>query len=385
MALTDKILSSRNFLQFGGQGSPYLKEMTDLYNKNPELKKFFETAFTALEQEMARERVKNSMALPQGLQIREWVTNTEKAPDESYLSAASVSIPLIGVAQLANFFLFVEKGKISGDALMKITAGVTGHSQGLIPAVFVGLGYDGQDLYDHAGQYIKYLLYLGICSQEAYGPLELDTRAKQKLQEMGEKDITPMVANVGPTAAELQAMIDQLNPDLSDNDKLYLSLSNTPNSCVISARPISLLKFREKFKDEYDSKKWKFVPIKTTAAFHSPLMNASEELMVKEIDRMNFSYQGSQLKVPVYSIHDGRNLQQDSELAMVMFREMVLQVLHWDKATKTLREDTSIENVIDFGPSKVSSRLTGGHLTNMDKAPDILCLSNPKDLNAIFA
>ena len=36
------------FLQFGGQGSPYLKEVSKLYKEEPLLKEFFEVAFATL-------------------------------------------------------------------------------------------------------------------------------------------------------------------------------------------------------------------------------------------------------------------------------------------------------------------------------------------------
>ncbi|HNC01707.1 MAG TPA: ACP S-malonyltransferase, partial [Leptospiraceae bacterium] len=38
------------FLQFGGQGSPYLKEVSKLYKEEPLLKDFFEVAFKTLNQ-----------------------------------------------------------------------------------------------------------------------------------------------------------------------------------------------------------------------------------------------------------------------------------------------------------------------------------------------
>lgn len=383
MALADWLHNERIFLQFGGQGSPYLKEMSDLFHKQEKLHNYFETIFQALEEEMARERVQNSPALPQGLDIRSWVADNHKAPEESYLSAASVSIPLIGLTQLANYFLLIENG-ISGKQILHNCAGVTGHSQGLIPAVLVGLGFEGEDLYHHAAQYIKYLLYLGISSQEAYGDLDIGDEARAKVAELGDKDITPMVAVIGPNADHLQEMIDEVNPSLPENQKIYLSLRNTAESNVISSMPMSLLRFREIHKAMMDENKWKFIPIKTTAAFHSPMMDGSEEIMQKEIDRMSFSYKGAQLQAPVYSIHDGRNLQNDDELALVMFREMVMQVLHWDKAVHTLREDTQIRYVVDFGPSKVSARLTGGHLSDLENPPQVYSLSNPKDLKNIF-
>jgi malonyl CoA-acyl carrier protein transacylase len=100
--------------------------------------------------------------------------------------------------------------------------------------------------------------------------------------------------------------------------------------------------------------------------------------------KVHFPYTVADLKLPLYSIYDGRQIGQNENLAEVLFKEIVIKALHWDKAVGALFTNSSIATVIDCGPSAVTSKLTGGQLTSKNLTTQVLCLSNNKDLKVIF-
>ena len=87
------------FLQFGGQGAPYLKEITKLYKEESLLKEYFETIFSTISHlESIFQKSDSRYAL--GYDIKAWMESPESAPPEDYLIRGSVSVPMIFLTQL---------------------------------------------------------------------------------------------------------------------------------------------------------------------------------------------------------------------------------------------------------------------------------------------
>ena len=72
----------------------------------------------------------------------------------------------------------------------------------------------------------------------------------------------------------------------------------------------------------------------------------------EQLPKIHFSYQGSDLKVPVYSFSDGRNMQNDTSLGETLCVELMTNVLNWERAITTLIEPNDIDAVIDLGPKQ---------------------------------
>ena len=382
MTLANQFNDSKIFIQFGGQGSNYFQEIYNLYKTKPELNRFFSTIFKTLDEELERDFIKESGSLPGGLDINEWLISGNP-PEDRYLQSGPVSLPLIGATQLANLFLLFDHG-FSVRNIKENIHGITGHSQGLLSAVFTALASDEEDLYLNLSKFIKYLLYIGVCSQKCYGSFEIDEITEKKRLDMGEKDISPMVAFIGPSSQLLNEMVNEFNKSLNQEDAIYISLYNTNNSSVLSARPYSLLKLKEEYLEKINANNWKFIVLKTSAPFHSPYMENSLDDMKDQIQRIGFSFKGEDLLVPVFSIFDGRNLQHDGELAINLYKEMVIQTQYWKCAINSMLNDTSVSYILDLGPGKVSARLTGEYLKGSSIAPEIICMSIPNDLKKII-
>ncbi|MCB1190416.1 MAG: ACP S-malonyltransferase [Leptospiraceae bacterium] len=381
-----KTNNKKLFLQFGGQGSPYLKELTKIYKDEPELKEFFDKTFETLNKLEKNNGGKSNRFISEGLDLKSWMENENSVPSEDYQMRGCISIPLIFIVQMANYLSFVQKG-YSVSELLAQTAGLTGHSQGVISATIASMGKEGQDFYEVYSNFIDYMFYIGLRAQEEYPNFDVSEDVVKQVTDLGDKNPAPMVACIGYATEELEAKVQEINKEnnLTGKHTIYASLYNASNSIVLSAEPSSLVLFRKKFKAEMDAKKGKFVFLKTTVPFHSPLVASSWTKFEQDLkERINFKYTGSDLKRPVYSIHDGKNLQQVENLGKELFDEMVIQTLHWDKALTELFRNSEIDTVIDFGPSVVSSKLTGGQLSDKKLEKRVVCVSNPKDLKHIY-
>lgn len=373
------------FLQFGGQGSPYLKEVSKLYKEEPLLKEFFEVAFATLNK-IESDVGKSDILIAEGLDLKSWIENPDSAPSDDYQIRGSVSVAMIFITQAANYHLMTLKG-FPVDELTAATAGVTGHSQGIIAAALASVAKDGKDFYKTFADFLSFTFYLGYRAQEKYSIFEVEKAVLEGNAEIGDKNPAPMVAVIGYSKEELESRVSAANNDLSltEQDKLNISLYNTPDSMIISAKPSSLLAFRKKYKAEMDERKAKFVYLRTTAPFHCPFMEGTwEKFEVDLKTKIHFPYTVADLKLPLYSIYDGRAIGASENLAEVLFKEIVIKALHWDKAVGALFTDSSIATVIDCGPSAVTSKLTGGQLTAKSLTTQVLCLSNNKDLKVIF-
>lgn len=374
------------FLQFGGQGSPYLKELAKLYKEESNLKDFFNITFETLNKLEKDNGGKSNRFINEGLDLKAWLENEDSAPPEDYQMRGCISIPLIFIVQMANYLAFTQKG-YSVSELFAQTAGLTGHSQGVTAATIAALGKEGKDFLSAYSNFVDYMFYIGLRAQEEYPNFDVPEEVVKQVTEIGDKSPAPMVACIGYTAEELESRVQEVNKEfsLSGKSTLYASLFNASNSIVISGDPASLVLFRKKYKEEMDSKKGKFVYLKTTVPFHCPLIADSWNKFEQDLkERIDFKYSGSDLKLPVYSIHDGKNLQKVDNLAQELFNEMVIETLHWDKALTELFNNSEIDTVIDFGPSVVSAKLTGGQLTTREIKKRVCCVSNPKDLKHIY-
>lgn len=375
-----KASGGKLFLQFGGQGSPFLKEISKLYDSEPSLKEFFDVSFKAIAEEVPK---LDKKIIYSGYDFESWVKNPDSAPDENYLCSAPVSIVGIFLAQMGNYVAFTNKG-FPVSELISNSIGATGHSQGVISSALIALGKEGSDFYSAFSKFLKFVLYIGYRAQELVGTYNPSETLLKANEEVGDKQPAPMVAVIGYSQKELEDRVKQTNNSLglSGSKAIYVSLYNTPDSNIVSGSPESLLEFRKQFKSEMDEKKVKFVYLRTTAPFHSPHMEDTNKTIPSDMEKIGFNFKGSDLKIPVYSIFDGRNMQSDSELGIPLFREMLIKTLYWDKAVKPFVTATNVTG-IDFGPSVVSQKLTQANMGTSENK--IYAVSSPKDIKVLLA
>jgi malonyl CoA-acyl carrier protein transacylase len=379
-----KNTGKKAFLQFGGQGSPYLKEVSKLY-EDASLKKFFEVCFDGLNT-FQKNLESLEPLFSKGMDLKSWIEKPDSAPDESYLSRGSVSIAMIFIAQSANYHKFTLSG-YSPSEFFPYVAGTSGHSQGIHGAFLASLGKEGDEYYKTLYDFMQYTCYMGFRAQETYTRFDLEPSVIQECEAVGDKSPSPMVACIGYTKEQLTSRVNFFNDENSpsNKDKIYISLYNTPTSMIISGQPERLIAFRKKNKPEMDELKCKYVYLRTTAPFHCPHTKSSTERFNGDLkQKFSFPYTTKDIKIPLYSFCDGRNIQKDTaNVAEVMFREIVVENLHWNLAVSAFTNGDNVSTAIDFGPSKTVASLTQGNLPEGSNKT-VLCLSNPKDLKNLF-
>lgn len=372
------------YIQFGGQGAPWFKELKSHYDSSPEVKRIIDIGLSALEEEKAN--VAGTIGLPKGIDVRSWLDDESKVPDEEYLGCAAVSIPLIQLTQLAHYEALSLAG-FDRRSIPEITKGFTGHSQGLIPASLAAMGLSDQDYDQAVSKYMKYLLYLGVRAQEAFPHFEATAEETARNQALGMKGSpTPMVAFLGTDVETVRKMMGEVNSSLPADQQIYVSLVNSPTNTILSSYRSSLVAFHEKHKAAMDEQKLKYVYIRTTCPFHCPIMQGVKEPFSKDIVRIGFTYKGSDLKAPVYSFFDARNMQSDGDaLPVNMSVDMAINPLFWEKSVSPAAKDKGVTHVVDFGPGKASQRLTQDTLKDLGCETPVLSASVPRDLKTLTA
>lgn len=367
------------FLQFGGQGAPWYKELKKYYDSGS-MKELFEAALDGLDAE--RPNVEGRAGLPDGIDARKWLEDESSIPSEDYLGCAAVSIPMIQLTQLAHFEALVQEG-YDRDKIVEAAAGATGHSQGLIPATLVAMGLTGSEYYDAVKKYMQYILYIGVRAQDVFPNFAATDEESKKAEELGAAGPAPMVAVLGADHKQIEDLVEKTNKNLAADKQIYVSLYNSPSNRILSSYRSSLIRFHEENKAFIEENKVKFVYLRTTCPFHCDLMKPMLDPFKEDAERIGFKYKGSDLKIPVYSFYDGSNYQEEGEFAMKLATDMVLHRLDWGVALKPAAQNSKVTHIIDFGPGKTSQRLSNDSLAALDCKTPVLAAAFAKDFKAL--
>jgi len=365
------------FLQFGGQGAPYLKEMQKLYAE-ASMKPYFDVAVSAIE--AAVKMVEGTSAHPEKVDFRKWLTEPDHAPSDDAMSIAGVSLGLIAATQFAHYEYLHQQG-FDRKAMIQATVAASGHSQGLITASFTALALEGKAYYDAVYKYIQYLFLMGVRAQEVFPAIYASADEIAKSEALGAKGPAPMVAVLGDSHATIEAWVNEFS---SGAKKIFVSLYNSPNNRIISGARGDLIAFHEKHKADFEAKQIKYVYLRSTCPFHSELMTPILEKFKPDLAKIGFEFKGTDLKFPVYSFSDGANLQQETDLGMRMTDDLMVQTLYWDKAMLPVKNDTSITAILDFGPGKTSQRLSQDTLAGLGREVPVYAIAFAKDLKTVL-
>ncbi|OMJ21424.1 Fatty acid synthase subunit alpha [Smittium culicis] len=363
------------FALFGGQGNveKYFDETRDLYDiYEPLIKPFFESMSSYLKS-LADEREWRSV-LPKGLDVMLWLTHPEVQPDDGYMISAPVSMPLIGLTQLANFLITCKILNKSPSTVVNYFKGMSGHSQGLIIAAAVASSSTEDSFYLNSKAALAMLLSIGARGQLSFPQTTLNPAILQDSFENNEGNPGPMVVVSNLDKKSIEAHVEATNMHLPEDRKIYISLVNGPKANVISGPPQSLyglnLMLRKIKEPEgldqnrvpHSERKLKFstrfLPI--TLPFHSKYLSNVPELVLKDLARLNASFDSSDIKVPVISTKDGSDLRHSTDLARDLVELICLVPVDWPVASSA----EGVTHMIDFGPGGFSGV---GFLTHRNK------------------
>lgn len=360
---------------FGGQGNieEYFEELREVYTTYPSfLEKLISTSAKLL-LSLARDPRAEKL-YPKGLDVLRWLSNKDSQPDTDYLVSAPVSLPLIGLVQLAHYTVTCKTlGATPGDIRDQIT-GTTGHSQGIVTAAAIASAESWESFDKAAKDAIAILFWIGARSQQAYPRTSLAPSVLQDSIENGEGTPTPMLSIRDLSRKAVQDHIDATNHHLPDNRRIAISLVNSARNFVVTGPPISLhglnLRLRkvkaptglDQTRIPFTERKVRFVNrfLPITAPFHSPYL--SEALKLIEDDLKDLKIASRSLGFAVYDTNTGKDLRNEGHADVIpaLVRMITQDPVNWEKATSFHKAT----HIIDFGPGGISGL---GVLTNRIK------------------
>ncbi|KAF5864599.1 hypothetical protein ETB97_007157 [Aspergillus alliaceus] len=357
---------------FGGQGNDehYFDELRTVYHTyTPLVHDLILSASSMLQRQSLEDRF--SRFYHQGLDIIAWLEHSERAPEPAYLISAPLSMPLIGLLQLAWYRVI---GRVLGATPAQIqaaVAGTSGHSQGIVTATVTAVAQSWTQFDNLALDALRLLLAIGAYSQEHFAVAELPPAIVADAEAHGEGFPGPMLSVVDCPLDQLRKYVDAVNAHLPEDARIAVALINGPQSAVLAGPPLSLHGFnvwlrgvkapvkgaqhRVPFSLRKPEISNRFLPI--TAAFHSSYLADVSDAVLASVPDLTIT--GEDLRIPVFCTRTGNDLRCRGKQNLIpdLVAMITEQELVWPKAT-TFPDAT---HIIDFGPGGLSGI---GTLTN---------------------
>ncbi len=360
---------------FGGQGNieEYFEELREVYNTyNVFVVELITAAATHL-QALSRDHRAEKLYV-QGLDVMRWLHHRDSQPDTDYLISAPVSLPLIGLTQLAHY---VVTCRVLGSHPGKIRerfCGATGHSQGVVTATAIAAADNWDSFAKVAMDALTILFWIGCRSQQAYPRTSLTPSVLQDSIDNGEGTPSPMLSVRDLSRAALQSHIDATNEHLPEERHIAISLFNSARNSVVTGPPISLyglnLRLRkvkaptglDQTRIPFSERKVRFVNrfLPITAPFHSPYLSEAHKLIEEDLKDVEIDVKS--LGIPMFDTSTGKDIrdQETGNVVPALVRLITHDPVDWEKATVFPRAT----HILDFGPGGISGL---GVLTNRNK------------------
>lgn len=369
-----KDTDSKLFGVFGGQGPSWYSELKELYETYPIVVPIIERASKEI-LEQSKHSDASIYYSPYGFDVLSWLQSNDQSsptfPDESYLSSAPVSCPMISLTQLCHYFITLHTWNITPAEANCLFNGFTGHSQGILSAVIASSSTTFDNLIDNIISYVKLMLWFGIRLQHSV-PFSLEVRSEilQESKQLGYGKPTPMLAIVHLLDEDINKYIGIVNKSLKGSKERYieLALRNGPRACVVVGHPESLHSFalllhraemptKEKQSQSrvaHSKRKKEFYLryLKVSVPFHwSGLSNAIKNVM-DDVERLGIKrISGKDLSIPIYSTDEsGKDLSKEGDdlLEQILSLQSYKHV-HWASAIKNATIENKVSHLVDFG------------------------------------
>lgn len=360
---------------FGGQGNieEYFEELRGVYTTYPSFVERFIERSADLLQLLARDP-RAEKVYSKGLDVMRWLHDRDTQPDTDYLVSAPVSLPLIGLCQLAHYAVTCRTLGLTPQEVRDRLCGTTGHSQGIVTAAAIAAA-DSWESFDRVSRdALTILFWIGSRSQQAYPRTSLAPSVLQDSVENGEGSPTPMLSVRDLSRAALEEHVDATNHHLPEDRHIGISLTNSARNFVVTGPPISLyglnLRLRkvkaptglDQTRIPFTDRKVRFVNrfLPITAPFHSSYLSEATANAVDDLKHVKFSRKN--LGIPVYNTESGDDIRtEDADDIVPSLVQLITQSpVNWEKATAC----PHATHIVDFGPGGISGL---GVLTNRNK------------------
>ncbi|KAI9820362.1 MAG: beta subunit of fatty acid synthetase [Pycnora praestabilis] len=363
------------FAVFGGQGNieEYFDELSEVYTIYPSFVAELVESSAELLLSLSRDPRAEKL-YPKGLDVMRWLQNRDSQPDTEYLVSAPVSLPLIGLVQLAHYTVTCKVlGRTPGEIRERLS-GTTGHSQGVVTSAAIAAA-DSWDSFAKASKdALTVLFWIGSRSQQAYPRTSLAPSVLQDSVDNGEGSPTPMLSVRDLPRSALQEHIDTTNHHLPEDRHIGISLINSARNFVVTGPPISLyglnLRLRkvkaptglDQTRIPFTDRKVRFVNrfLPITSPFHSPYLAEAFKHIEKDLQDIKISCKD--LAIPVFDTNTGADLREkgDTNIVPSLVHMIIRDPVNWEKATIFPKAT----HILDFGPGGTSGL---GVLTNRNK------------------
>ncbi|KAL8691150.1 MAG: hypothetical protein Q9218_003562 [Villophora microphyllina] len=359
---------------FGGQGNieEYFEELREIYTTYPSFVEDLVSRSAELLLTLSRHPDAEKL-YPKGLDILRWLHNRDSQPDTDYLVSAPVSLPLIGLVQLAHYTVTCKTlGHHPGEVRGRF-AGATGHSQGIVTAAAISAASSWESFAKVTKDALTILFWIGSRSQQAYPRTSLAPSILQDSVENGEGTPTPMLSVRDLPQAALQEHVNATNHHLPQDRHIAISLTNSARNSVVTGPPISLyglnLRLRkvkaptglDQTRIPFTDRKVRFVNrfLPITAPFHSVYLTEAYNSLLDDLKDLSIS--PKTLQIPVFNTATGADIRQEGDDIVPSLVRMITQdPVKWEKATVF----PNATHIVDFGPGGISGL---GVLTNRNK------------------
>lgn len=352
---------------FGGQGNTedYFSELRGVWDAHPHLiEDLLARGSETLKSLVQNVEGSQNDLYSKGLDIKAWLQDPDSTPASEYMLTAPISVPLIGLTQLLQFAAVCKRLEFTPGEFWQRSAGITGHSQGIVVAAAIATAHSWESFIDAAVSALRILFWIGYRTQLAF-PREavLPSIVADSIKH-GEGPPTPMMAISDLSQAQVERAIDEINVHLAEDKRLFVSLVNGSRNIVVSGPPMSLhglaVRLRSKnvpgsqdqsrtpFSKRKESFQLRYLPI--TVPFHSSyLLGASFAI---EEDLRDIKLEPKALKIPVYDTKTGMDLRRSTadDLVPELVRMITLDRVDWPRAISF----PHATHIIDFGPGGVS-------------------------------
>jgi enoyl reductase-like protein/3-oxoacyl-ACP reductase-like protein/acyl dehydratase len=384
-ALIDDLANAQHgvALTFAGQGANCLPELAALLDARPELWPWIQRAQAAVADLLVNNDFAWSGLYERGFDLNAWIRDPDARPPEGYLTSSAISQPLIFITQIVRYQALYDDGLRRAFDAGAVRA-LTGHSQGMMPALLIALSPQGQIQPEKFSQFVQYFTWQGLWMARSYASAQAASTA------------TPMIATSGVEADSLQRTLDKLNRALPEDQRAFIALYNTRSRCVVSGPAPTLERLQQaldaraedqqrrkragRFAGRVERPTVEFLAV--GAAFHSPFMRAGLDGMLQQVRAMGFRVDPADLHIDALSPEHGRRFQDAQDLTTELVTAQFVRPVRWTQVTAALADRGDLSLVLDLGPSDAAARLTRANLRGTGLR--VLALTNPDDQRALL-
>ncbi|MCC6954611.1 MAG: ACP S-malonyltransferase [Deltaproteobacteria bacterium] len=195
--------------------------------------------------------------------------------------------------------------------------------------------------------------YTALVAAEALSfrdAVQLVHRRGKYLQEAVPEGAGKMIAVLGPTVPEIEAVIATVDVGVKE-----IANINSPGQTVVSGDVAGI----DALAAALTKAGMKVIPLKVSAPFHCSLMKSAERKLAEDIAKVSFS----DPKFPVYSNVTATKVTSGSEAKELLVKQ-VCSPVRWTESMQNMIRDFDLKQSIEFGAGGVLSNL----LKRIDKS-----------------